>query len=260
MGKKQIILAVCLLSVFAFLVLPKLVFAETDNAHATREAAIVIDDFGNNMEGTEEMMNLPFPITAAVMPFLPTTKRDAEWAHHMGHEVIVHMPMEPLNGNHKSWLGPGVITCDLSDDEIRKRINAAVDDVPHAIGISNHMGSKATVNERVMQIVLQVCHERGLLFLDSHTNYRSIVSKLAKRMGVPTVENRLFLDDNRSKKHVTKQIKLLQQYLSEHETCVAIGHVGAGAKKTASVLRQEQARMNDVHFVRITKLLDKEAQ
>ncbi|WP_144340835.1 divergent polysaccharide deacetylase family protein, partial [Paenibacillus darwinianus] len=68
-----------------------------------RRAAIVIDDFGNGMSGTEDMLRLPVPFTAAVMPFLPMTKRDAEAAHKLHHDVIIHLPMEPKKGV-KSWL------------------------------------------------------------------------------------------------------------------------------------------------------------
>ncbi|MEV2771420.1 divergent polysaccharide deacetylase family protein [Paenibacillus larvae] len=77
-----------------------------------KRAAIVIDDFGNKMGGTEDMLALPFPITVAVMPFLQTTKADAEAAHAAGKEVIIHLPMEPKIAR-KSWLGPGVISTDL---------------------------------------------------------------------------------------------------------------------------------------------------
>ncbi|MBD2865617.1 divergent polysaccharide deacetylase family protein [Paenibacillus oceani] len=228
--------------------------AEEQAAAAARMAAIVIDDLGNNMAGTEEIVGMPFPITVAVMPFLPSSQKDAEAAHRNGHEVIVHLPMEPLKGN-KSWLGPGAITCDLSDDEIRKRVHAAIDDIPHAIGINNHMGSKATVDERVMRVVLEVCRERGLFFLDSHTNYRSIVSKLAKQIGVPCIENHLFLDDVKSKMHVLNQIKLLQKHLREHEPCIAIGHVGSGGKITAELVRQLPGTMENVQFVGVSKLV-----
>lgn len=69
----------------------------------TKKIAIVIDDFGNDMRGTEEMMALTIPFTAAVMPFLPTTRRDAEWAHKLGHDVLVHMPMEPVRGKKAGW-------------------------------------------------------------------------------------------------------------------------------------------------------------
>lgn len=103
------------------------------------ELAIVIDDLGNDMRGTEEMLKLPIKLTVAVMPFMPTTKEDAELAHHYGHEVILHLPMEPKRGK-KSWLGPGAITTDLSDDEIRKRVEDAIQDIPPLVGVNHHMG------------------------------------------------------------------------------------------------------------------------
>lgn len=222
----------------------------------TKKAAIVIDDFGNDMYGTKEMMNLPFPITTAVMPFLPTTKRDAEWAHKNGHEVIVHLPMEPKSGSKDKWLGPGAITTDLTENEIRQRVNAAIDDVPYAVGINNHMGSKVTADPRVIRIILEECKKKGIYFLDSHTNYRSIVSKTASKVGVPCIENHIFLDDVNTKGHISKQIKLLQEHLLDHDQCVVIGHVGA-RKKTAEVLKEVIPDLTaDIEFVPVSRLVN----
>ena len=202
---------------------------------ASKRIAIVIDDFGNGMTGTAEMMKLPFPFTVAVMPFMPTTKSDAETAHKLGHDVIVHMPMEPKQGK-KEWLGPGALTTDMPDSEIRKRVEAAIDNVPFAVGMNNHMGSKVTADERVMRIVLQVCKERGLFFLDSRTTYKTVIPKVAAELDVPLVSNDVFLDDVYSVAHISKQIGMLRKHLEEHEKCVAIGHVGPSGKKTAAVL------------------------
>lgn len=255
MKRLQLLIGVLALLVFV-LMQGQTVLAGTEAPSSKPKAAIVIDDFGNRMEGTQEMLNLPFQITVAVMPFMRSTKQDAEAAHAKGHDVIVHLPMEPLSGK-KNWLGPGAITCDLPDDEIRKRVIAAIDDVPHAVGINNHMGSKATVDERVMRIVLEVCRERKLFFLDSHTNYRSVVLKLSKQIGVPCIENHLFLDDHKNKSHVSKQIQLLHQHLSNHDECVAIGHVGAGGKMTAKLLKESMSdRFELVGVSKLTTIRD----
>ncbi len=125
-----------------------------------KELAIVIDDLGNDMKGTEEILHLPVTLTLAIMPFLPSTKADAENARRFGHEVIVHLPMEPVSGK-ASWLGPGAILTSLSNEEIRSRVEKAIGDVPYAVGVNHHMGSKATADERVMRIVLEVCKEGG---------------------------------------------------------------------------------------------------
>jgi polysaccharide deacetylase 2 family uncharacterized protein YibQ len=220
-----------------------------------KKVAIVIDDFGNNMTGTTEMMELKVQFTVAVMPFLPTTHRDAEWAHSLGHDVLVHLPMEPIRGL-SSWLGPGAITTSLTDVEIRTRVNAAIDDVPFAVGMNNHMGSKATADPRVMKIVLEVCRERGLFFLDSRTNYKSVVTKLADELGVRTLDNHIFLDDQYTSQHIHKQLNLINTFLIKHDECVAIGHVGPPGKKTADAINQASRQFAEkIDFVSIQSML-----
>ena len=186
-----------------------------DSKTSSKQLAIVIDDFGNQMTGTSEMMQLPIHFTAAVMPFMPTTKRDAELAHKLGHEVIVHMPMEPNRGK-PEWLGPGAIMTNLSDEEIRKRVEDAIHDVPFAIGMNNHMGSKVTADERVMRIVLSVVRKHGMFFLDSRTTFKTVIPKLSAELGVPLLSNEVFLDDVYTMDHIGKQMGVVKKYLDSH--------------------------------------------
>ncbi|WEK55484.1 MAG: divergent polysaccharide deacetylase family protein [Candidatus Cohnella colombiensis] len=220
-----------------------------------RQIAIVIDDFGNRMKGTEQMLQLPIKITVAVMPFLSTTKQDAEAAHQFGHDVIVHLPMEPIRGK-ASWLGPGAITTDLSDAEIRNRVEAAIADVPYAIGMNNHMGSRATSDLRVMRIVLQVCKEKGLFFLDSRTSYHTVVPKVSRELGMMTLHNDVFLDDVYTQTHVRKQISEVSKFLKTHDRCVVIGHVGSPGMVTSAVLKSAiPGLQNQASFVTLSQLL-----
>ncbi|WP_370635471.1 divergent polysaccharide deacetylase family protein [Pontibacillus sp. HN14] len=206
-------------------------------AEDKRELAIVIDDFGNNMGGSDEMLELPASLTVAVMPFMPTTAEDAERAFYLGHEVIVHMPMEPMKGK-KSWLGPGAITTDLSDKEIRKRVHDAIHAVPHAVGMNHHMGSKATASERVMRIVLEECKKHGLYYLDSKTTGKSVIPELAEELGVPYLENEIFLDHVYSLDHMKKQARKIEEELVTEKDLIAIGHVGIAGTKMVSVLNE----------------------
>jgi polysaccharide deacetylase 2 family uncharacterized protein YibQ len=121
-----VVLLVCTGNMGATASSPPYVPIPKPHAQEKKIVAFVIDDFGNNMAGTEEILSLPVPLTVAVMPFLPSTKQDAELAHQKGHDVFVHVPMEPVRGK-RSWLGPGAITTDLSDDEIRSRVEKAKD-------------------------------------------------------------------------------------------------------------------------------------
>ncbi|NHN35019.1 divergent polysaccharide deacetylase family protein [Paenibacillus agricola] len=58
--------------------LPNIKSAAENDLYFVQNVAIVIDDFGSDMEGIEEMMILLFQITVAVMPLLPSMKRDAD--------------------------------------------------------------------------------------------------------------------------------------------------------------------------------------
>jgi polysaccharide deacetylase 2 family uncharacterized protein YibQ len=202
-----------------------------------KKVAIIIDDFGNKMNGTKEVLALPIPLTVAIMPFLETSRSDAEWAHRLGHDVIIHLPMEPIRGK-KSWLGPGAITTDLSSDEIRKRVRAAIKEVPYAIGVNNHMGSKVTADQRVMRVVLEVCRENGLFFIDSKTSPKSVVPTLSKEIGVPYLENELFFDDVYTTQHIINQTKRLIKKLELDNEIIAIGHVGPPGQKTAAIIKE----------------------
>lgn len=227
---------------------------EKDSAPANK-LAIIIDDFGNRQKGTDEMLSLPVKITVAVMPFLPTSKSDAERAHKLGHDVIIHMPMEPKQGKAK-WLGPGAITSDMTDEEVRKQLEKAIDQVPFAIGMNNHMGSKITGDERIMSIVLDVCKDRGLFFIDSKTNYRSVTSKLAAEKGMPNLVNEIFLDDVHTVKHVTKQLREAAEMAAQNKFCITIGHVGTSGDRTAAALKGLIPELQkQVQFVGIQELV-----
>lgn len=219
-----------------------------------KRMAIIIDDAGNDMKGTAEMLAMPAKLTVAVMPFLSTTKKDAFAAHEKGMDVIVHMPMEPKKGR-PEWLGPGAITSGLSDEEVRERVEKAIDDVPYAIGMNNHMGSKITSDKRIMSVVLDVCRERGLFFVDSRTNFRSIVGELAVQKNMPPIGNDIFLDDRNTQQHIRKQMNAAVKHALDKTNCVVIGHVGHTGMNTSAVVREAMMHYKgQVEFVGIGDL------
>ena len=82
--------------------LPFFLFPIQANAH-TNKVAIVIDDFGNNMKGTDKMLSLPIPLTVAVMPFLPTTKEDAIATHKKDTKLLYICQWNLLKVKRMAW-------------------------------------------------------------------------------------------------------------------------------------------------------------
>lgn len=203
--------------------------AEPGNVQKELRAAIIIDDFGGGTGGVRDFLEGKIPITAAVMPFTPNSREHAEWAHKNGFEVMVHLPMEPKRGK-RSWLGPNPITVDLSQEEVRRRVEEAIKNVPYAVGLNNHMGSLAVENEMIVRTIVEVAKQKNLFIIDSATSPGSKFPQIAKELGVPLLKRDVFLDDISSSAYVRKQMIRLAKVTEIQGRGIAIGHVGVTGK------------------------------
>ena len=244
------------LLLFTFLLLPLQTNASEDKKE-TKElmAAIIIDDFGGGTGGVRDFLEGDIPITAAVMPFTENSKPHAEWAHKNGFEVMIHLPMEPKKGK-RSWLGPNPITVDLTPSEVRKRVEEAIKSVPYAIGLNNHMGSRAVEDEKIVRAIVEVVKERGLYIIDSGTSPDSKFPKVALEMGVPLLKRDVFLDDISSSSYTRKQMSRLARITEFKGQGIAIGHVGVTGKVCSIGIFQsmEEFQKRKIKIVPVSKL------
>ena len=221
------------------------------------KVAIIIDDFGGKVKGVNEFFEANIPITVAVMPFLDQSKQQAELANDLGLEVMIHLPLQPKKGK-TSWLGPKPITKDLPLDEIKKRVVEAIESVPHAKGMNNHMGSLIVEDEAIMRVILETAKENNLYFIDSGTNPKSVIPKLAEELGVPWAMRDVFLDDTlSSSRHVYKQMHRLMRVAERKGHGIAIGHVGVKGEATVKGVKEavKDFEQKKVHIVPASHLL-----
>lgn len=185
--------------------------------------AIVIDDWGYAWEAAGDFLGFAAPLNVAVIPYQPLSERHARAAYEAGHQVILHLPMEPLEPN---WdLGEGAITTLLQDDEISRDVAAALGAVPFITGVNNHMGSKATADPRVMRPLLEEVKAFGLFFLDSRTTSASVVPQIAEGLRVPYLVNDRFIDPDGDAARVRDRILAAARTARRRGYAVAIGHV-----------------------------------
>jgi polysaccharide deacetylase 2 family uncharacterized protein YibQ len=216
------------------------------------QIAIIIDDWGYNWEAAEAFLNLPPPLNVAVMPHLPRSEEHARRAHLQGHTVLLHLPMEPLSGMEA---GPGMIKAEHRPEEILERLTGALEDVPHVVGINNHMGSKATSDPRVMYTILRYLGETDLFFVDSNTAPQSVVAPIARGLGVPFGVNQVFLDNVAEVEAIHRQVEKLIAIAERQGRAIGIGHVKA---ETAQVLQEMATRWEElgITLVSVTELLE----
>jgi polysaccharide deacetylase 2 family uncharacterized protein YibQ len=184
--------------------------------------AVVLDDVGVARSHAELAIDLPGVITLSFMTYADGVADMAARARAKGHELMLHVPMEPLG--HEIDAGPHVLTVGASDSELLKRLAWGLDRFPGYIGINNHMGSRFTQDERGMQVVLAELKRRNLLFLDSRTISNTVGDKLATRMGVPHVMRDVFLDNEMDEAAVIKQLMQAERVAARTGQAIAIGH------------------------------------
>lgn len=214
--------------------------------------AVVIDDWGYDWVAADAFLAFPERLTVAVLPFLPNSKIHAEQALVMGHEVILHMPMEPEN--RAIDIGPGGVRTSMVDEDIADAVATALAYIPGASGLNNHMGSLATGDPRVMRAVLGVVAEQGLFFLDSFTAPSTVGPDVARALAVPHAVNQVFLDHIDTEEHVRGQIARLVKLAEERGYAVGIGHVRPNTYN-ALIGMLPELRQAGIQFVPISELL-----
>lgn len=184
--------------------------------------AVVLDDVGVARNHAELAIDLPGVITLSFMTYADGVADMAARARAKGHELMLHVPMEPLEREIDA--GPHVLTVGASEAELLKRLDWGLGRFPGYIGINNHMGSRFTQDERGMSVVLAELKRRNLLFLDSRTIANTVGDRLATRMGVAHVMRDVFLDNEMDEAAVIKQLMQAERVAASKGQAIAIGH------------------------------------
>lgn len=223
---------------------------ENAGGQVTGRLAIVIDDAGRDLDSQHIYEQMGIPLTLAVMPDQIHTRDAAlSWRAH-GLPVILHQPMESVSG---IGMEPKVILTSMSDAAIRQMLRDSLSQLPEAIGINNHQGSKATIDARTMDIVMNELHHHGLFFFDSHTNSTTAADKAAKTYGVPYVRNDLFVDNSASVSDICAMIQEGADRAKKKGTYIIIGHC---RPHTAEAFRQmvPKLKAQGIEFVYLSSL------
>ena len=227
---------------------------EDGDPHLPGHVALVIDDLGERLEDLEPLIGLGVPVTYAVLPYEKQTPEVVAELQQRRAEMLLHLPMEPRNGEDP---GPGALRVEMDDDQLREGTEAALRAVPGVVGVNNHMGSRLSEDERAMTPILQVLAERGLFFLDSRTSASSLGYRTARSLGLPAAERHVFLDRDPSPEAIRTQFQRLLELSRTRGSAVAIGHPLPG---TLQVLTEEvpRAKADGFEFVPVSDLLDRD--
>jgi hypothetical protein len=192
-------------------------------------------------------------MTVSVIPSLPHSQDAATLARKLGKEILLHLPMEPVEPV-KSDVD--VVLTSMNDRDIRDLVERYAGELPYVSGANNHMGSLATQDERVMKAVLSVLKSRGLFFLDSLTSGKSVAYNTARSMGVGSARNDLFLDaETEDPGVIEKRLERLISIAKRNGSAIGIGHP---KRWTLEALKRsaEMIEQSGVELVFVSEVID----
>ncbi len=183
---------------------------------------IVIDDVGLDKRRARRTVALPGPLTLSFMAYAEDLPKQAEMARKSGHELMLHVPMEPSSSTINP--GPNVLLSGMPKDELQKNIDWNLDQMSGYVGINNHMGSRFTADTDSMRVVIATLKARGYLFLDSVTSGRSVAHDEARDGGIPFAVRNVFLDHEDDPDAIRQQLRHTEQIARKTGLAIAIGH------------------------------------
>lgn len=184
---------------------------------------IVMDDLGQSLEPLHWFSNENLPVALSFIPNLPFTKKISEELYSEGYEILIHIPMEPINYP-KTNPGSDAILLSMEKKLIEEKIENFRKEIPFAIGVNNHMGSAYTSNFEKMIEFMQILKKYNLFFLDSRTTPETKGRDAANQAGLICFERTVFLDNVLDENYIKRQFDFLLEKAKEKKLGIAICH------------------------------------
>lgn len=186
--------------------------------------AIVIDDAGMSENRLKKLLRANVsPLTISFLPYAKNLNSQVSLARTSGNEIMLHLPMEPFDN--KKNPGPMALTTEISNTELADRVQWNLSRFKGYVGINNHMGSKFTSDKYSIIKFMKIYKDTGLIFLDSKTSRTSIAADISRKMGIPTLERDVFLDNVYSHSEILQQLSKVEKIAHKKGFAIAIGHL-----------------------------------
>jgi len=214
--------------------------------------ALIIDDIGFSRSRLEKFLEIETVMTFAVLPRLPMSLSLAEEIHSLGYEIMLHQPMEPYDASIDP--GPGAVYVGDDEGKIGTVLKENISEIPYAVGVNNHMGSKFTASRREMIDVIMAIRDKQLFFVDSLTTNRSTAYETAKSLNVAAACRNIFLDNVPELSAIMEQLDKLKTLSLRSGYAIGIGHPFSETA-AAITLFKERLLDSNIKMVKISSLI-----
>jgi len=216
------------------------------------QIALIIDDIGYSVPRARQFLRLNIPISFSILPRVPHSRELAREIADQGHDVMLHQPMQPYDSSLDP--GPGALYVGDDPSRISGVIEENISEIPLAIGVNNHMGSRFTECQREIHEALQVIKRNDLFFVDSRTSLHSKAFSTARDLHLTADRRNVFLDTVRSESTILYRLRQLKRCARKYGHAIGIGHpFPETARAIEYFLRDPE--VSNISFVHISQVM-----
>jgi polysaccharide deacetylase 2 family uncharacterized protein YibQ len=166
---------------------------EAKEAPGGTRVALVLYGFGDDPEDAETFFRLAAPFAVAIVAGDPHSGALFRGAHAASREVVVQLPLEPVNYPQVNP-GAGTVLVTMKPAVITGLTRRYLDQASPVVAVSNHMGSLATQDMAVMGAVFRELKRRRVPFMHVTPAAGAVCKTLAADVGVAYLEPDAMLD------------------------------------------------------------------
>jgi polysaccharide deacetylase 2 family uncharacterized protein YibQ len=189
---------------------PMTVYAAPAPATAKFKIAILVNGLGQSATATKAALDsLPAGVTLGFAPYAGDVGQWVAQARQRGHEVLLQIPMEPLDFP-ESDLGPHTLRAGQDEDSNIQRLAWALSRFTGYAGVTNLLGQRFLSDSNALSPVLTYLNRRGLYFFDNGAASQSVVPMVAGQVGIPAAQSGPALDSVQSALEIDRRLSELE--------------------------------------------------
>jgi polysaccharide deacetylase 2 family uncharacterized protein YibQ len=160
-------------------------------------------------------------ITLGFSPFAPELQKTIDRARGSGHEVLLEVPMEPLDFP-DSDPGPHALLVAASAEENGKRLDWSLSRATGYVGVMNLLGGRFMGEEPAIEPVLAHIAQRGLLFFDNGASSSSVAITAARHVKAALATGTLTLDGVQTQTAIDSKLSDLENAARQDGSAIGV--------------------------------------
>lgn len=196
---------------------PAQAYARSFKDNGKPKIALVIGGLGLNAATTRKAIeNLPPEVTLSFVPYADGLQGWIDLARANGHEVLLEIPMEPMDYPENDP-GPYTLLAQSQADDVGKRLEWLLSRAQGYFGVTNYLGGRFLASDTAVGAFTGAVKRRGLAFLDDGQGAR------IQSAGLPRASADRVIDDQLSGEAVSHQLLALEAEAKEQGQALGSG-------------------------------------